>query len=70
MPIDMTPVSSSNIAAVGYDADSRELTIEFNSGDVYIYDGIDPMSYESLMQAPSVGSFFYRFIRNRSFRRG
>jgi len=67
--VDMTPVTSSNIAAIGYDGETEELTIEFVSGDTYVYDGIDPETYRALMAAPSKGAFFYAHIRSGSFRR-
>jgi len=67
--IDMTPVQSSNLAAVGYDAEARELTIEFVSGETYVYEDIDPALYEGLMSAGSLGSFFYANIRDRPWRR-
>jgi hypothetical protein len=65
---EMTPVSSSNIAAVGYDEQAGELTVEFHSGQTYVYDGISPETYRALLQAPSIGSFFYANIRSGSYR--
>jgi hypothetical protein len=67
---EMTPVQSSNLAAVGYDAASQELTIEFQNGQTYIYDGVDEATYRALMSAPSLGSFFYRNIRGLPYRQG
>lgn len=65
---EMTPVQSSNLAAVGYDAATQELTIEFQSGQTYIYEGVDPGTYQALIYAPSLGSFFYRNIRGLPYR--
>jgi len=64
---EMTPVSSSHLAAVGYDAEARELTIEFTDGNTYTYAGIEAQLYEDLMSASSPGSFFWRYIRQRPF---
>lgn len=58
------PVSSSNLASVGYDAESETLEVEFNNGNIYQYYNVPQLMFESLMQAPSVGSFFNANIRN------
>jgi hypothetical protein len=58
------PVSSSNLASVGYDPQSNTLEIEFQNGRVYRYHGVPEGLYEQLMSAPSLGSFFSQYIRN------
>jgi hypothetical protein len=58
-----TPVSSSNLREVGYDAASQTLEIEFHSGGVYQYYGVSPDVYEGLMSAGSHGRYFYYQIR-------
>jgi hypothetical protein len=62
---EMTPLSSSNIAAAGWDEDTRTLTVEFSSGSTYTYSGVPRDVYEGLLSAPSAGSFFARQIRGR-----
>lgn len=57
-------VSSSNIAAVGYDAGSETLEIEFNNGRTYQYYNVPEFMYENLMAAPSVGIYFNAEIKN------
>ncbi|MGI8588931.1 MAG: KTSC domain-containing protein [Chloroflexia bacterium] len=54
---DLQPVESSMIEAVGYDPDTRELEVLFNSGKLYIYEGVEPTVYEGLMHAESKGQF-------------
>lgn len=58
------PVSSSNIASVGYDLASLTLEIEFNSGRVYQYFDVPEHIHQELMSAGSVGSYFARSIKN------
>jgi len=58
------PVSSSNIASVGYDADSQTLEIEFASGSVYQYYNVGPDLYQQFLIAPSKGQFLSMYIRN------
>ncbi len=60
--LNMTPVSSSNIAAVGWSQETG-LVVEFNSGAVYQYPDAPQSTYGALVSAPSPGSYFYRFVR-------
>ncbi|HGY5869764.1 TPA: KTSC domain-containing protein [Citrobacter farmeri] len=57
-------VSSSNLQSVGYDPTTRVLEIAFIGGGIYQYHGVPATTYQSLMSAPSKGSFFARCIRN------
>jgi hypothetical protein len=63
----MTPVKSSNIKAVGYSPDSKTLTVQFHSGAVHAYEGVDPVHHENMLKCAdngeSVGSYFHRQIR-------
>ena len=56
---------SSNLAGGSYDPETRALTIEFQSGSSYRYQGVPPDVVSALKSAASAGSFFYRAIRNR-----
>lgn len=57
-------VASTNLGAVGYDAKTRTLEIEFLSGRVYQYHGVPQNMHDQLMQAPSKGRFFNTYIRD------
>ena len=59
----MTPVQSSNLAAVAYDG--RTLTIAFHSGGVYAYFRVPLWEYAGLMRAESHGQYFHARIKNR-----
>ena len=59
----LNPVQSSTIAAIGYDLETKTLHIEFRSGHVYEYDDITPETHEALTAAPSIGAHFGRHIR-------
>jgi hypothetical protein len=68
--VNRTPVVSTYIQAVGYDADSLTLEIEFHRGGLYHYLAVPADVYEGLLNAPSKGKYFrtfidtqYRFIR-------
>ncbi|MCX2864605.1 KTSC domain-containing protein [Paucibacter sp. PLA-PC-4] len=60
-----TPVSSSNIASVGYDADSSTLEIEFNNGTVYQYFDVNENVYNELIGAQSIGGYLAANIKGR-----
>ena len=51
------PVSSSNLASVGYDASSMTLEVGFNNGSVYQYYNVPANVYHELMSASSHGSY-------------
>lgn len=57
-------VSSSNLATVGYDEEKEILEIEFNHGGVYEYYDVPKEEYEALMNANSLGSYFFHNIRD------
>lgn len=62
--MERTPVSSSNIASVGYEPDTSTLQVEFNNGTIYDYYDVPEETYTALIGAGSVGSFFHANIRN------
>lgn len=63
--MDMTPVESSLIFAVGFDVDKKELTVEFKKGGVYRYKPVPHAVYTAMLEAISVGKFFLRNIKNQ-----
>ena len=59
-----TPVSSSNLSSVGYDARSATLEIAFNGGGVYEYNRVPESVYNGLMAASSKGRYFDSMIKD------
>jgi KTSC domain len=59
------PVTSSQIASVGFDPTLKTLEIEFKGGSVYQYtgEGIE-QKYNEMVNSPSIGSYFIRNIKN------
>lgn len=71
--IQLTPVESSQIAAIGYDPASETLAIQFKGkgdapGSVYHYAYFTAEDWAALHAAESVGSHFYRHIKPRADR--
>lgn len=60
----LTPVASSNIKALGYDADTKTLSVQFHNGRVYSYTGVPQGEYDNLLNAGSIGSYFANNIKN------
>ena len=54
----LTPVTSSNLKAVGHDPATNELHVEFSNGARWIYAGVDAEKYGRMLAFPSVGKFF------------
>jgi hypothetical protein len=60
----MQPVSSSNVAAVGYDSEEQATYVDFLSGSTYVYKGVPEHEFENLKTASSVGSYLNRNFKN------
>lgn len=58
----MIPVSSSNLASVGYE--DTTLYVSFHSGSTYSYSGVPNSVYTALMNASSHGEYFAANIKN------
>jgi len=56
------PVSSSNIASVGYDENTEILEVEFLNGSIYEYKNVPLVIYQEFINAASLGSYFNREI--------
>lgn len=62
--MDRTPVTSSNVAEVGYDSPSMTLEVLFLNGTLYQYFDIPEILHQELMQADSIGRFLNSNIKN------
>jgi hypothetical protein len=59
-----TPVSSSDVAEIGYDADTMTLEVAFHSGSLYQYFDVPDSVYQEFMRANSKGKFLHANIKN------
>lgn len=57
------PVTSSNVASVGYDPKTQTLEVEFQNGGVYQYFDVPGHVYDALMAAASKGTFLNSSIK-------
>ncbi len=66
----LTPVESSQISAIGYQAESRTLAVQFpgrgaNPGDVYHYLNVAPELFAAFLITESKGKFFGANIKGK-----
>ncbi len=61
----MTPVKSSNIHSVGYDAPTETMRVRFLSGATHQYRPVPGWAHRSFVNAPSIGSHFAEHVRGR-----
>jgi hypothetical protein len=57
-----TPVDSSMMASIGYEATRRILEIEFQTGHVYQYLDVPAAVHRALLATSSMGRFFHANI--------
>ena len=61
--VQMRPVDSSTIAAIGFDPQAKVLHVVFKNGSRYIYQDFPMSLYEEFLAAPSAGKFFAQKIK-------
>lgn len=61
----MTPVESSQIAAIGHDPETNEMHVQFHSGATHVYAGVTAEKHAAMMGAESIGAHFHEHVRNR-----
>lgn len=63
MAIDLKACESSNLAAHGYDPETRTLAVKFKNGGVWHYANVPPEVHAGLCAAASKGGYFAKAIR-------
>lgn len=67
-PIALTPVKSNQVAAIGYDPDTKTLAVSFTRGTaIYHYPGVTPETHAAFIGAESIGKFFGQHIKALPF---
>ena len=61
----LQPINSSSLAAIGYDADTQTLTVEFRKSGTYEFFEVPESIYQELMSAGSHGEYFGRNVRGK-----
>ena len=70
-PIPMAPVTSNQVAAIGYDAATQTLAVTFTrgAGAIYHYPDVTPETHAKFVSAESIGSFFGQHIKALPFKK-
>lgn len=63
--MNMIPVRSTSIAAIGYEAETQALRIVFREGGIYEYHGVPEMVFKQLIDSRSKGKYYIRWIKGR-----
>ncbi len=63
--IQLHPVISTSIKAIGYDVKTETLAVEFQSGKLYYYIQVPADVYADFCNTPSLGIFFQDHIRDQ-----
>lgn len=58
-------MESTTLRSMGYEAESRALEIEFQSGAIYRYLAVPADVYQALCEADSKGRYFNDHVRDR-----
>jgi hypothetical protein len=61
----MTPVDSSNIAAIGYEPATETMCVQFKNGAAYIYLDVKPEVYQEFLDSESKGKFLAQTIKGK-----
>ena len=65
--MDYQPVTSSTVAAVGYEADTNTLGVRFINGGEYHYYGVGAEVFEGLKTASSVGRYLDQYVKKAGY---
>lgn len=66
VPVELQPVESSNVAAIGHHAGSNTLYIRFQNGGMY-QGPCSGKEFEALAKADSIGGHFHKHLRPKGF---
>ncbi len=62
-----TPVASSSLRSLGYDAAQQVLEVEFASGALYRYEQVPAAEVQALLEADSLGRHFNQVFKAQHY---
>jgi hypothetical protein len=68
MAIDMVPVISSAIKAVGHDSSTNTVHVEFHSGGTHQFGPFTKAEFERFRDADSIGKHFHSHVRAKAIK--
>jgi len=69
--IELAPVTSNQVKAIGYDPDTQTLAVCFarGAGAIYHYPDVAPETHAAFVAADSIGTFFGMHIKPLPFKK-
>jgi KTSC domain len=65
--MDYVSVSSTSVAAIGYESETNTLGVRFQNGGEYHYFGVPEDVFEALKSASSIGSYINEYIKKAGY---
>ena len=65
--MEMIPVDSSNLSAIGYNYETATLRVDFQNGRSYEYYAVPAELYEGLLSAGSKGKYLDVYIKKAGY---
>lgn len=67
--IALFPVESSQVGAIGYDAATKTIAVQFRRGNraIYHYPNVEPETFEAFRSAESIGTYFGQHLKALPF---
>ncbi len=63
------PIRSTSLKAVGYDADTLTLEIEYRNGSLVRYTGVPEVMHQTLLAVPGKALFVEQVVERGGYRR-
>lgn len=63
--VQMVPVQSSNVKAIGHDPETQELHVHFHNGGQYVYAEVPAEKHQALVAADSIGNHLHAHIKGK-----
>jgi hypothetical protein len=63
--MEMIPVISSAISAIGFDKPTQQMRIKFKQGDTYNFCRVPENIFLGLLSATSKGTYYDRYIKDK-----
>jgi hypothetical protein len=65
--VEYQPVTSTSVAAIGYDPDTNTLGVRFLNGGEFHYYGVSADVFEGMKAATSVGRYLDQYIKKAGY---
>lgn len=66
--MELKPVESSNVSAIGYDASAKQFDVRFKNGATYRYHDVGPESAAAVTDAESIGRAVNSVLKQGGFK--